>query len=213
MRKEWLDNPKLKCCYTWNKPFFHDKLFGLPIGLNKDRHDASIEKALSTYDLTEKSDKLLCVQFSTSTDKQRSTIRDKAQNEWNSFCDTIPYVNPIKSFSKHSYADGRIDVPVSDPQCYKIMSKYAFVLSPRGAGEDTHRTWEALYVGCIPIVLSSSLDELYQDLPVVVVNNWDEITKDFLEEKIIEHKSRKEKNQYCMEKLCFDYWVNRMETI
>jgi hypothetical protein len=32
---------------------------------------------------------------------------------------------------------------------------YAFVASPYGGGPDCHRTWEALILGCIPIVKSS----------------------------------------------------------
>ena len=46
--------------------------------------------------------------------------------------------------------------------------KYKFILSPPGAGFDCHRTWEALYLGAIPIVKTSSLDPLYKDLPVVI---------------------------------------------
>ena len=61
------------------------------------------------------------------------------------------------------------------------MKDYKFILSPPGVGEDTHRTWEALYVGCIPIVRSSNLNELYKDLPVLIVDDWNIITKDFLE--------------------------------
>lgn len=47
-----------------------------------------------------------------------------------------------------------------------------FGVSPRGAGLDCHRTWEMLYQGMIPIVKSSSLDSLYEGLPVVVVKEW-----------------------------------------
>jgi hypothetical protein len=38
------------------------------------------------------------------------------------------------------------------------MQQYKFVLSPVGNGEDTHRTWEALLAGSIPIVESSVRD-------------------------------------------------------
>jgi len=58
-----------------------------------------------------------------------------------------------------------------------------FVISPRGNALDSHRTWESLLMGCYPVVLSSTLDPLYQDLPVVIVNSWSEVTAEFLEEK------------------------------
>ena len=52
-----------------------------------------------------------------------------------------------------------------------------FVLSPQGNGRDCHRTWEALYLGAIPVVSKGSLGrELVTDLPILEVAEW----KDFL---------------------------------
>ena len=45
-------------------------------------------------------------------------------------------------------------------------------MSPQGNGLDCHRTWEALILKTIPIVRTSSLDPLYEGLPVVVVHEW-----------------------------------------
>jgi len=36
-----------------------------------------------------------------------------------------------------------------------LMQQYQFVLCPRGNGVDTHRFWEALYRGAVPIVIES----------------------------------------------------------
>ena len=47
-----------------------------------------------------------------------------------------------------------------------------FVVSPEGAGMDCHRTWEALLLGCIPIVKRNVLSSLFADLPVLIVNDW-----------------------------------------
>jgi hypothetical protein len=58
-----------------------------------------------------------------------------------------------------------------------------FVVSPHGNGLDCHRTWEALYLGVIPIVKTSSLDQLYEDLPVLIVDDWSDVTREFLETK------------------------------
>jgi hypothetical protein len=35
------------------------------------------------------------------------------------------------------------------------LKKHKFVVSPPGNGIDCHRNWEAIYLGCIPIVLNS----------------------------------------------------------
>jgi len=85
------------------------------------------------------------------------------------------------------------------------MTQYKFILSPPGAGEDCHRTWEALYVGCIPIVQSSAINELYEDLPVLVVDSWDDINEEFLNQKWKEMSERK----YDMSKLTLEYWFAR----
>lgn len=55
------------------------------------------------------------------------------------------------------------------------MARYKFVICPRGNGIDTHRVWETLYVGCIPIVIKH---RIYQDytLPIIQVNDWTEVT-------------------------------------
>jgi hypothetical protein len=55
-----------------------------------------------------------------------------------------------------------------------------FVLSPPGNGLDCHRTWEALLLGAVPIVISSGLDPLFNGIPAVITNHWTDITEDFL---------------------------------
>lgn len=49
-----------------------------------------------------------------------------------------------------------------------------FCLSPAGDGIDTHRTWESLYLGTVPVVTRSVLTEQHPDLPMVVLDDWAE---------------------------------------
>lgn len=68
------------------------------------------------------------------------------------------------------------------PRMYsEYASEFKFVACPRGNGVDTHRVWESLYRGSIPIVLdnawSQSLD--YLGLPIIRIPTW---TKDNLVE-------------------------------
>ena len=51
-----------------------------------------------------------------------------------------------------------------------------FCLSPGGDGIDTHRTWEALYLGTVPVVTRSVLTEQHPDLPMVVLDDWAEFS-------------------------------------
>jgi len=69
--------------------------------------------------------------------------------------------------------------------------KYAFILSPSGNGYDCHRTYEALCLGCIPIIKTGSLDILFVDLPVLIVSNFNVITEELLVNTINEFKCKK----------------------
>lgn len=89
------------------------------------------------------------------------------------------------------------------------MSNYKFTASPRGAGIDCYRTWEALLVGSIPIVLSSSLDPLYEDLPVLIIQDWNQLNKNFLKKKYLEITKKK----YSLRKLYIDYWQRKIKDV
>jgi hypothetical protein len=69
-------------------------------------------------------------------------------------------------------------------QFYEEISSSQFVLSPLGLETDCVRTWEALVLGCIPIVEHTFLDPIYDRLPVVMVHDWREVNEAFLEKKI-----------------------------
>jgi hypothetical protein len=56
------------------------------------------------------------------------------------------------------------------------------VACPRGNGLDTHRVWEALYLGAVPVLERSPLDPLYSDLPVLLVDSLKGLTRSQLEE-------------------------------
>lgn len=64
------------------------------------------------------------------------------------------------------------------PKKYReMLSNSAFVLSPPGNGADCHRTWEAIYLGAIPIVLKKYWPFSHLGLPVLAVEDWSEIPK------------------------------------
>jgi len=90
---------------------------------------------------------------------------------------------------------------------WKNMVNYAFVLSPHGNGLDCHRTWEALALGCIPIVKKSPIDKLYEDLPVLIVDNWSDVSKDLLLHTIEEFKNK----SFNTNKLNLSYWINKIK--
>jgi hypothetical protein len=103
----------------------------------------------------------------------------------------------IRDIPKHliDYQELRL----SQEDTYKRMSSYKFIASPFGNGFDCHRTWEALVLGCIPIVRSSGLDPMFKGLPVLIVNSWKEITEELLDSF--------QPDTSAMEKLTLSYWI------
>ena len=91
-------------------------------------------------------------------------------------------------------------------ESWKNQSEYAFIASPHGNGIDCHRTWEALCLGCIVIVKTSPLDDLYDGLPVLIVGEWSDICENLLLETIEKYKSM----DFNYEKLTLNYWMNKI---
>lgn len=60
------------------------------------------------------------------------------------------------------------------------LARWRYCVSPPGNGLDCHRTWEALYLGVIPIV-SASMPKLLDGLPHLVITDFERLTLEELE--------------------------------
>ena len=77
-----------------------------------------------------------------------------------------------------SYPDKYQMKDFASPQNYReLILNSKFVISPPGNGPDCHRTWEAIYLGAVPIVLQKYWPFGHMNLPVLVVNDWFDIPK------------------------------------
>jgi len=97
-------------------------------------------------------------------------------------------------------------------ELWREKTRYAFVVSPHGNGLDCHRTWESLVLGNIVIVKCSSLDPLYEGLPVVIVDDWQHITHDNLKLWHATHSGAFDQPEV-QEKLTNAYWILRMRRL
>jgi hypothetical protein len=82
-----------------------------------------------------------------------------------------------------------------------ILEHY-FVLCPEGNGIDTHRLWETLYLGRIPVVINNPTIESLKGLPMLVLPSWDQLNENIL----MSFLDGYEKTNYSIEKLDFNYW-------
>ncbi|MBA3752146.1 hypothetical protein H0X06_05155 [Candidatus Dependentiae bacterium] len=129
-----------------------------------------------------------------------------------------------ETFQKKSfYTSSKGGLPFE--QYMEELASSIFTLSPRGWGPDCYRTWEALLVGTIPIVkrgefgvlkrveklvrstrytdtIQTQLDRLYERLPILVIDDWDQVTEGFLRKKYKQIYSKK----YDLSMLYMEYW-------
>ena len=94
-------------------------------------------------------------------------------------------------------------------QYYQDLHESSFVLAPPGFGPDICRFWEAITLGCIPIVKHSDLDDLYSCLPALIVDEWEDISEAFLRDKLLEIQSKKQS----VETSYFAYWADQIRHV
>lgn len=69
----------------------------------------------------------------------------------------------------------------SNAEFPRDLVSHRFVLCPPGNGVDTHRMWEALVAGAIPVVVRSVATEPFRVLPILFVDDLRDVTLDMLQ--------------------------------
>ena len=117
---------------------------------------------------------------------------------WDYFCDN----QQMASFTYCTYTHRSLKA------MYSIIAGSKFVLSPSGKGLDCYRTYESLYLGAYVVVLKGSLDKIYDNLPVLIVNSWHEVTEKLLNETY----HRFHNSVFDFDKLYTRYWYHKFRS-
>ena len=177
--------------YSVNVDYKSDYLHSIPIGLASDFslknltkesfHDFSIENF-------KKDNSKIYLNFNINTNfKERNGIQEFFKNK--EFA-TLDLVEP----NKNKYL--------------KNIKRFGFVLCPWGNGIDTHRFWETLYAGSIPVTKWHQTYKAAENLPVLFVDNYEDITEDLLRN----YMDGLTLQNYNFEVLTKDYWVKRIKS-
>jgi len=67
---------------------------------------------------------------------------------------------------------------------------------------------ELLALGCIPIVKTFGSNKMFEDLPVLIINDLDDITQQLLEDTLEKFKNMK----FNYNKLSLKYWVDQFSS-
>lgn len=160
---DWLKHPYLARWYGWNS--VHPGVQPIPIGLN---HDTQLLPMVNALPAIEKTNKLL-VNFRRDREERTALHKKTVGLNWTHVEPYSEKWNSVDQLTRH----------------YESTSRFRWTLCPRGAGQDTHRVWEALYLGSIPVVLKSNLSPLYDGLPVIQLDSWDELSLETLERRTL----------------------------
>lgn len=185
--------PEVMWCV--NKQTRRANVFSLPLGLpnstfeNQDRPYGNIDVLFEARSIPRSEHKLCYMNISVWTyPQERQIIFDRMNG--------LPWVTT--GTSQHDLEGRR-------KYLYDLRS-HSFTFCPRGNGVDTHRLWEALYMGSIPIVRRDLGYDDFTELPICWVNDWTEVTPEFLERE----KVRIANGTFNMNKIKLSYWVDKM---
>ena len=112
-----------------------------------------------------------------------------------------PLLNKALNKEKYFVENKKIDLD----QYLQQLVNYKYVICPRGNGLDTHRIWETLYAGSIPIVEKHETLKTLDDLPAKVVDNILDLSFNDLKKNSYDPQN----NNY--DKLKVQYWINKIK--
>lgn len=176
-----LNNENLLCWYTKNPCIVHPKIQPVPLGPKWQWKTTRFFGEDKTTHLRIYND--LCI-----TPKQKLLDKNLKQNllyfNYNQTTNNplyTPHKNSRHLTKSQLMKNGFVWNPSTPFEDYlHVLQTHKFCASPPGRGCDTHRTWEALMVGTIPIMIHTTLDALFEKLPVVIIDDWSVITEEFL---------------------------------
>ncbi len=198
--KKFLQCGKYKYWFAENLYINEPRLFALPIGLmNKDAHTYSrFNLMMEIKKKNIKPTKLLLLSFSIENNVvKRQQCADSFINK--TFV-TYNAVQKVKNILG--------DVKKYDWKFFHIMLDHLFIACPEGNGIDTHRFWETLYMGRYPVVLHNTVNDAFSDLPVLILNKWEDFEKEYL--IFLERIKNKE---FSYKKLTQEYWIERINNL
>jgi len=148
--------PKLRHIASQNSEVIHERVLNLPIGIaNSMWPHGNIQILQTVMQEGIKKDKNVYFYFNCDT---APAIRNHCRRVVEA--KGVPWSGPGKLFTDY----------------LRLLAKHRWCICPEGNGHDTHRLWECLYLGVMPIVLRTPFSEaLSRDYPMVMLDRWEDL--------------------------------------
>lgn len=187
----------IKKWFAQNALVNSDILIPLPIGLENKEPSVRIGHGIGYHDRMIEKESLL----NTSNNITPKKFIYANFNVETNFEERVKYRDMALTTN---HIDWECDVLLKE--YFNKILEYKMILCPIGNGIDTHRLWEVLYSGRVPITVKVGdykIYELYNKLPIIVLDNIDELkNKSLIENKYNEIMGK----VYNSDILLYDYW-------
>jgi hypothetical protein len=182
--------------YTVNKETDNQNVHSLPLGITNNTNESELHPIYGNLDIMiEIMNEDIRITNLVYMNFNVNTFYEEREKVYNWFKD------------KEWVTIGNIQNTIEGRKIFlREIKSHTFVLCPRGNGIDTHRLWETLYLGRIPIVLKHIANQDFRDLPICFIDDWNMITESFLEKE----KVRISSQTFSLEKLKISYWINKI---
>jgi hypothetical protein len=188
----------IKKWYAQNALINDEILIPLPIALENKLESIRSGHGVGYYDRVSEKEKLLSRNLTIEPSKKYYSNFNIQTN--------YSYRSKIKDICINSSHIDWEESNLSLKEFFDKILEYEAIICPIGNGIDTHRLWEVLYSNRIPITIKVGdfkIYELYEKLPIVILDNENQLyDEELLDKKIKEIKN----NQYNMSLLDYSYW-------
>ena len=171
--------------------------YGLPLGITNDTDETPVHRIYGNKQIM--------------IDAIRQPVTYKNLCYMNFVIDTFPSVRAPLFERMKDKPWVTVGTPVATMEGRKAfledIRSHTFVLCPRGNGIDTHRLWETLYMGSIPVVVYDSAHKDWTDLPILFIQDWAQVTEEFLRAEY----TRILGTRWNLSKLKMSYWIEKIK--
>ena len=182
----YLNNEKVLVWYAQNANFHHPKLQSVPLGIANARWPhGNIKEIEDVKSQKNPKEYLVYMNFDVKTNPiKRKKILDIFENK-----------DYVLKAQKKPFKEYLTD-----------LSRSKFTISPPGHGIDCHRIWESIAVGTIPIVENCHNISFHTKCPIMIIDDWSVLSKEYLEHKYDFYTS----SLYSKSSIFLDYWIEKI---
>lgn len=143
-----LNHAKLMRCWAQNAVIAHERLQALPMGVADD--PAAVAELLAAANAVVK-DAVLYVAGEPAQAGPAHAMAVAAGLPLATVSPAVDRAERLRQLARHKFCT-----------CF-------------GGGRDVHEFWEAQYLDCIPVLLASEWNPAFAELPLILLNTWDDL--------------------------------------